>query len=372
MGKTYIVAPNYSTRAPPYPWKKLAANVDSTSGADAGADTDLETDAGPSNDIAASETASATETEPPEAPASEQQTALPTTGNSGVEDDLARSAAPDLAQPVAEVEATKQSSAVSPALLLGDILRNPLGDELVAINRKDRKNILPEDIHVPDIKQKFRTTRKEILSGRFGIWATLFAALGLPAGIDLGLFLERNSENIISASELVTFEFEADQQFVNDSMHLASITTYLQGYPQDEAPPPLYMVTGLKVAYGASLESTTSSNAEGAMGIQLPGADTKKILEISRLSTRGEEFGNSTPFVLAFRVRKILYKKGIWEHTLVKKGASMMDGSKAIKESEIEASGLEDNYVMDGMYDEGIDYSVIQDEDVEWILPSDL
>jgi hypothetical protein len=198
------------------------------------------------------------------------------------------------------------------------------------------------------------------------------APLGLPVGIGLGVSLKRGSEDLISARELVTFGFVATQDFVNKSMKLASIESYLTAYSEGEAPPPLYMITGLKVAHGASCDIKTSTKAEGSVGFQAPGADVQKILDISRYRAKGVEFSDSTPFVLAFRAKRIIYKKRRWEHRLSKKGASMMDGSAAMKENEIEVSGIEDKYVVDDSLDEGIDYSTVQDEDVEWIVPGEL
>ncbi|KAI0103315.1 hypothetical protein GGR51DRAFT_524537 [Nemania sp. FL0031] len=371
MGKTYIVTPNYSIRAAAYPWKPLEANPDTLPVANSSRDGGLTVINNPPDSSDAEATIVSeldVEAELPEDRITRPETTcLPPTEAAAPESTI-----PNFSQPVFGVEASAQSAVLSPALFLGDILSDPLADELVAINRKDRKDISPEDLLEPDIKPGFRATRGDLLSGRFGIWTTFFATLGLPVGAEVGVFLERNSNNIISTSNLVTFEFDATQQFVDESMKLASISSYLKGYTADEPPPPLYMVTGLKVAYGGSCEVETATKSGMSVGGQVPGDDMKKILDVSRHRKTGDGFNNSTPFVLAFRVRKVLYKRGKWEHTLSKKGASMMDGSIVLQESEIEVDGLENNYIIDHGLKEGFDYVAIQDGEMEWIVSGDL
>lgn len=360
MGKTYIVTPDYTTRAPSYPWTELRAQQsDDPAEREFADNNDQElipdtagTLPGQVENISAQEIAAS----------EDQELAEP----NGVEESMPSA----IEGPRQDVEATAQSTAVSPALFLGDILTDPLGDELVALNRKDRMNIPTDDIYVPDVKAGFKATRGDLLSGRFGIWATMFAALGLPSGLETGLVLERRSQDIISARTLVTFEFVATQQFVEDSMKLAPVQNYIAGY-DSETPPPLYMVTGVKVAYDASLKSTSSDQGHGSLGLQIPGADAQKILEFKKARNKSSSFNNSTPFVLAFRVRKILYKNGQWKHTLSKKGASMMDGRKANSTRGIETRGLGEDYMIDEQLVQDLDYSLFQDGSDAWIIPGD-
>lgn len=186
----------------------------------------------------------------------------------------------------------------------------------------------------------------------------------------MGLFLERNSEDIISASELETHEFIATADFVNKSMKLKSIEAYLDGCR--DPPPPLYIVTGLKIVRGASAKSEATAKVEASLGANIPTADVKKILEFTKSRTAGESFDGSTPFVLAFRARKILYKNGKFVHTLFQKGASMMDGSQVIKESEVQVNGLGEDVFPDETLLEDDEIHVQKDgeDDIEWIVPN--
>ena len=190
MAKTYIVAPNYATRAPP---------------------------------SYSTEAASHPPPPPPPAAAAPESAPSSTPGTTAAED-------------------TDQSELIadSPALHLGDIVRDPLSSELRILNRSDRLVVPKRDLVLPvDVKTGFSKKRKDLLSGRFGIWATLLASMGLPlGGIDIGLFLERKSDGVIKASRLETHEFEATDDFVDKSMHLLSMEAYLKSC--QDSPAPLY------------------------------------------------------------------------------------------------------------------------------------
>jgi hypothetical protein len=195
-------------------------------------------------------------------------------------------------EPAADSKLSAGDVASSGALFLGDIVRNPLGPELVPLNRADRMKIPPADLLPVDIKNSFSAKRKTLLSGRFGIWTTVLTTLGLPVGVEMGLFLERNSEDVISASALEKHEFLATDDFVNKSMKLKSIKAYLEGCR--DPPPPLYMVTGLKIVRGASTNSEATAKVEASLGANVPAAGVKKIIEFTKSRTAGFSFNGST------------------------------------------------------------------------------
>lgn len=88
------------------------------------------------------------------------------------------------------------------ALRLGDILKDPLGGDLDPLNGECRVDIDPKHLNAVSIDSSFSVTRKALLSGRFGLWSTFLATIGLPVGVDVGLFLGRNSTDIIKADIL--------------------------------------------------------------------------------------------------------------------------------------------------------------------------
>lgn len=93
-------------------------------------------------------------------------------------------------------------------LKLGHVLKSlKPGDFLAPLNRKGGQAVVPidaEDLMPVDVKLGWRTSRKELLSGDFGIWAQLASVFGV--GIDGGVELERGRDDIMSVDRLETYK----------------------------------------------------------------------------------------------------------------------------------------------------------------------
>lgn len=113
--------------------------------------------------------------------------------------------------------------------------------EIVPLNRKARVAIDETDLQETAIMPNFEATRKELLSGRFGLWTSFLATLGIPVEINLGIFLERNSDDVIKANELHTNEFFVTEKYVKDVVAQNDVKLYLEGR---EYKVPVYMVSG--------------------------------------------------------------------------------------------------------------------------------
>jgi hypothetical protein len=258
-------------------------------------------------------------------------------------------------------------------LHLGDILRDPLAAELTVINKRtDRLPAPREKLALPpDVKTGFRDTRRSLLKGRLGVWTALLAGLGLP-GAGVGAGLEAGADDVVSAELLETQEMELDavgDEFLAASMSAPSVVAYLAGCR--DPPPPLYMVTGLKIVHGASVTTGKSTSVHVNVGAEAGGEDVLKLVEFHWSRSAGQEFTGSRPFVLAFRARKILYKRGRWEHTPSHKGASMMGDSRAVRDTKVEVIGMGGDAVPD---DDMIKYDEVyvqpeKNEHVDWVVP---
>lgn len=92
-------------------------------------------------------------------------------------------------------------------LKLGHVLKSlKPGDFLAPLNRKGAKAIVPidtEDLMPVDVKFGWRTSRKELLSGDFGIWAQLASVFGI--GIEGGVELERETDDMLTVDRLETY-----------------------------------------------------------------------------------------------------------------------------------------------------------------------
>lgn len=111
--------------------------------------------------------------------------------------------------------------------------------------------------------------------------------------------------------------------------------TYLSITKQSK---PVYLVTGLKVARGVSMESSRSVNtgARLKLGYAHPGVPVEggPDLGVTRTRAEGVSFQESSDFVIAVRVEKIVIDKkgtGQAKTTLHVKGATMEDEDKGHK-----------------------------------------
>ncbi|RSL79811.1 hypothetical protein CEP51_007060 [Fusarium floridanum] len=268
---------------------------------------------------------------------------------------------------------TPNFSMPSDFLQLGDIVVNPLDLELVPLNRKARVKIPDDDLSQVGIMEKFSATRQKLLSGRFGLWATFLACLGIPVSADLGLFLERNSKDVISAGELHTHEFIATDEYVSKVIKQDAVKMYLK---DSKYAVPVYMITGLKIAKGASVNLDDGVKLDAKVGVTLPKAvaDAKPVIQIIRNRTDGISFTSKTDFILAFRAREVTYDGVKAQHKLSLEGTSMLDGDEEVT-GEILAT-LGDDYSRDEATreadEEEFEVRFLEEEDesgeVEWIV----
>ncbi|KAL8296016.1 hypothetical protein RB600_001483 [Gaeumannomyces tritici] len=279
------------------------------------------------------------------------------------------------------------------SLRLGDILVDPLDPDLAPLNRKARTEIPADDLSPVGVLKSFSATREKLLSGRFGLWTTFLAGLGVPVGVDMGLLLERHSKDVIKAGELHTHEFVASDEYVTGVMQTAAVKIYVDAFEKN--PVPLYMITGLKIAKGMSVNLNDDTKVDAKLGVTLPdvAADVKPVLQVIRNRVDGVAFSSKTDLILAFRVREVISTGGKVEHKLWLKGASMLDGDEKktaptgkdtlgddFSPEEAKRMAEEDEFqvmvVMDEKRDEaaGDKEDVVvegpQEDEIEWIIAS--
>lgn len=256
------------------------------------------------------------------------------------------------------------------SLQLGDVIEEPLSSELVPLNRLERIVIPERDICDIDTKTSFSLTRKALLSGRLGVWAQFLGFLGLPIGANAGVFMERNSTDIINVEALETHRFIATDSYLKTVMESGSIGAFLKASGYDTN---LYMITGLKIARNASLNREASRNAGATLGPSAEGSGItlSPALELISQRTNGMAFESSTDFILAFQVRKVKFKvnqnqKMEIKHKSFGKGATMLDGGLDHQEVEgYSATFLEEASTADF----GDQIKLDENDQEEWIIP---
>ncbi|RTE79520.1 hypothetical protein BHE90_005977 [Fusarium euwallaceae] len=240
---------------------------------------------------------------------------------------------------------------------LGDILVDPFGPQLVAINRDCRVAIDGKLLEKVDIKGEFKTTRKKLLEGRFGLGATLLAALGIGSVIDIGLFVKRNCTDELTIDSLETHEFRVTDAYLKNVLAPQSIKDYLKEYPGST----LYMISGLKIAKGVSAKSKTDVTVKANAGAGDDGAVNINLLKFLWKRSRGQSFESSTDFVLAFQLVHIIDPKGKPKHELSLEKVTLSDGTVKSQEVEVHYEVTDCELSVP----EGTDYEVVKSEMVE-------
>ncbi|KAK0659787.1 hypothetical protein QBC41DRAFT_44080 [Cercophora samala] len=252
------------------------------------------------------------------------------------------------------------------SLHLGDILPDPLSPDLIPLNRKSRLPIEPADLLPPTTITSFSSSRKDLLTGRFGLWTTLLAGLGLPVGGDLGLFLERGSNDEIQVPELETREFVATEEYINKVLKQDSVRGYLD---ERKYRAPVYIVTGVKIARGALVSLEKTKEVDARVGLSGPEgiAEVKPMLQFARNRVEAVSFDTESEFVMAFRVRRIKFAaSGKVDHELYLRGTSMMGEEKDVQETKVES--VDDDFVA-----EEDEVEVFEDsEGIQWAVSVDV
>lgn len=127
-------------------------------------------------------------------------------------------------------------------LQLGDVLTDPFGPVLEALNRDCRTPFDPDYMEKIDRLAGFRATRRELLSGKLGLWASLLAAVGLASEVNVGVFLESHSDDIIEIAELETRRFRVTDKYVEDVLRSPDIIRHLSKHPSAA----LWIISGMK------------------------------------------------------------------------------------------------------------------------------
>ncbi|UKZ58045.1 hypothetical protein TrVGV298_011907 [Trichoderma virens] len=221
-------------------------------------------------------------------------------------------------------------------LHLGSILKSLDIDGLAPLNENSRIEVpahmvLPRQ--GPDIKTGFSCTLNQIRSTEFGIWAKIFGLDGL--GGKLGWLRNRDAGETLAIKQLKTVYFNPTDEYMAQALATPNVKAFIDNTRKKV---PLYMITGIKVAAGASLSKTkgktTSTIAKG--GVTEPHSQTQIGGQASFTSVDnvGASFEGSTDFVLGYRVRKIFWKHRMRQTSGVA-GATLEDDEERSPDGDI-------------------------------------
>ncbi|KLU85287.1 hypothetical protein MAPG_04315 [Magnaporthiopsis poae ATCC 64411] len=178
----------------------------------------------------------------------------------------------------------------------------------IPLNPPPNQLAIPQaDVHTTT-QQGFRETTSTISSGGWDVWAKLIGLL-LPAPLAYGFASERQEEEVLCIDAVDTSLFFPTPELVRRAVDLPAIRTFLESTRFRK---PVYLITGLKVARGASeavvRSRTRSANAGLGGGGALPGpAQTQLQMQVRSLGQ--SSFESSSDFVLGYRLAKVKVKR---------------------------------------------------------------
>ena len=174
--------------------------------------------------------------------------------------------------------------------------------------------------------------------------------LGLGGKADAGY--ETSVTQTLNCEKVVTSEFNPSLSFVDHCVKDEAVSNYLkarkQFYLYGNNPKKVYMITGLKIAHGASqvFEAGLKRNIHLHLTVDgttagLPASGGPEF-NVTRNESQGEDFKASDAFVLGYRLREIeLRAKGDIAHKAYDTGATLgKDNTKKEGEIEIVVEGI--------------------------------
>jgi hypothetical protein len=262
-------------------------------------------------------------------------------------------------------------------LNLGSILRSLDVDGLAPVNEHSRMEVPADAIwprNGPDIKVGFSCSISQLRSTEFGLWAKIFGMDGL--GGKLSWLRKRKEDEMLTIKELKTRYFNPTDEYMAQTLASPNVEAFIQ---VTQKKMPLYMITGMKAAIGATLskskDKTTSASVEG--GVTEPHSMTHVGGKVSYTSEdkAAASFEGSTNFVLGYRLRKIFWKNGVMQISDKVAGSTLEDDTPGASKAGVLA-GVEtiDNFKFEA--DATDSEKVFEDEEglagIEpsiWVLP---
>ncbi|KAJ5389010.1 uncharacterized protein N7496_000078 [Penicillium cataractarum] len=234
---------------------------------------------------------------------------------------------------------------------LGQIITSPFDPES-AINTVSR---LPPAEIFHSSKTAFQTLIEKESSRNYGVWSR-FLGLSILGG-EAGFLSSRSNSSYMYISRLNTDYFNPTIEYIEKSLRHPQT---LKALSQQNFEKNIYMITGIKIAIGANMQSL--STKKQGMNLDI-GVDLTTLgvplqagpkLEPSSAQREGTAFSNSTDFVFAYRLREIYYsqKRGLIKTANYTKGAAygLENDLSTLKDGEHGAE-FEDDVEIDGIAD---------------------
>ena len=223
---------------------------------------------------------------------------------------------------------------------LGSIIRNI--NEFEPLNEHVR-TIPATRLSPLHVKDSLDISLDDLHSAHLSLTARALEVLGLGTGASVQR--TKGTNHIISCEHLETQTFIPTPSYISDSMDDPRVRSFMRS---SRFRIPVYMVTGLKIARGASSTSSSSSVVAVEHDTSLLPAGTPASVGMKAGYTRNighvEKCDRSTDFIVAFKVKKVwLDRKEEVNYKAYNKRAVMQDGTSS--EGQVTITVRSDDYL---------------------------
>ncbi|KAM0325408.1 hypothetical protein ACHAQA_007394 [Verticillium albo-atrum] len=214
---------------------------------------------------------------------------------------------------------------------------------------------IPDSQRFSDIKEDPRGVHELFFGGEGGMTANLFDQ---SIGGEVTLKGKKIDEHVCTVTKLETVCFHPRSDYIKACIRLPNVKEFMAGGHFEN---PVYLVTGLKIAWGATVEKRHRREAgvQAAVGVGVAGVPLAGTVEgsagVTAVSETAESTGKPADFVLGIQLQKISHRRRYRRGSKVKssrvfRGAVMFDSGP----ENLEDTNNEDDYILEDLSDEEV------------------
>ena len=194
------------------------------------------------------------------------------------------------------------------SIVLGNIIVDPSKPE-EPLNASSRIPV-PDDLIQRPYQKGWKEENDKQRAVTVGLYTKFLSFLGPSADVKYGI--ERGDKSSLEVGRLQTEYFEPNLSYITQSLSTSPVLEFIN---KTDFKKRLYMIIGTKVAYGAKAGSSKTRGHDVDVSVSISGLPASVPIEggpetsISTKRTTDVSFEESSPFVLAFRLREIRYSK---------------------------------------------------------------
>lgn len=228
---------------------------------------------------------------------------------------------------------------VTSAISLGSIIESPWTPE-EALNDESPPAIPPKLLRSRE-EMSWSWTREFERSRGGGLFANFLQFLGV--GGEMNGTVDRTHTEVYAADRMLTEEFFPDKRYLEQCLQDEGVRDILVGPGKKSK---VYMITGLKIAYGATkaMEMMKKRGMHAQISVDVPTVGALSLgpkVDVSSSAT--EKLGAAkSDFVFGFKLRRLRYKKGVVTDESFDQGALYGLGQADEGDQEAEILDVED------------------------------